>query len=194
MDVNASHPEPDGSLGRILERACEALALAGGMLLVGIMLVSTFSVVGRSLPELFGATGLYVPRLGISGDIELEQMSLGVAVFAFLPLCQLQRANVLVSFFTKNLPVRHRAKFDAAANVLFFGLALTIASQLTRGTLDKLANADTSMVLRIPEWIAYAIALPSIWLLVLVAAYTVARSWSEIRRDRAIGPQAAGEH
>src|SRR5215475_15940409 len=166
--VNASSREPDFLLGRILARVCEALALTGGFLLVGIMLISTFSVIGRSLPELLGAVLPQVPRLGISGDIELEQMALAVAVFAFLPLCQLQRSNVLVSFFTKNLPVRHKAKFDVAANVLFLALAIAIAWQLLQGTFDKVGNADTSMVLRIPEWIPYALALPSAWLLVLV--------------------------
>jgi len=178
----------------MLARVCEALALAGGVLLLGIMLLSTFSVIGRSLPELLGVVALQVPRLGINGDIELEQMALAVAVFAFLPLCQLQRSNVLVSFFTKNLPVRHRAKFDVVANVLFLALSSAIAWQLVRGMLDKVANADTSMVPRIPEWIPYAIALPSAWLLVLVTAYTVGRSCTEIRRDRAVGPHAAGEH
>src|SRR5215475_2323483 len=100
----------------MLARVCEALALAGGVLLLGIMLLSTGSVIGRSLPELLGAVALHVPRLGIKGDIELEQMALAVAVFAFLPLCQLQRSNVLVSFFTKNLPIRLRATFDVVAN------------------------------------------------------------------------------
>src|SRR5262245_18862464 len=190
-ELNASLREPDGPLGRMLARVCEALALAGGVLLLGIMLLSTFSVIGRSLPELLGAVALQVPRLGINGDIELEQMALAVAVFAFLPLCQLQRSNVLVSFFTKNLPVRHRAKFDLAANVLFLALAIAIAWQLLQGTFDKVGNADTSMVLRIPEWIPYALALPSAWLLVLVTAYTVGRSWTEIRSDRPIG---RGEH
>src|SRR5262249_2228099 len=142
-DPNASLREPDGPLGRMLARVCEALALAGGVLLLGIMLLSTFSVIGRSLPELLGVLALQGPRLGINGAIEVEQMALAVAVFAFLPLCQLQRSNVLVSLFTKNLPVRHRAKFDVAANVLFLALALTIAWQLVQGMLDKVANADT---------------------------------------------------
>jgi len=191
--VNASSREPDFLLGRILARVCEVLALTGGFLLVGIMSISTFSVIGRSLPELLGAVGVQVPRLGIKGEIELEQMALAVAVFAFLPLCQLQRSNVLVGFFTKSLPVRHRAKFDVAANGLLLLLAVVIAWQLARGALDKLANAETSMVLRIPEWIPYALALPSAWLLVFVTAYTVARSWCEIRSGQAIGPAAAGE-
>jgi hypothetical protein len=50
------------------------------------------------------------------------------------------------------------------------------------------------MVLRFPEGWAYAVALVFAWLLVIVTAYTVARSALEIKGNRAIGPPASGEH
>jgi len=163
--------------------------MGGGLLLVAIMLVSSVSVIGRGLSHFFGA------RIsGIPGDIEIVQLGCAVAVFAFLPLCQIKRGNVLVGAFTKNLLVRYRSMFDMAANVLFLVLSFALALQLGHGTVEKFRNHDTTMVLRIPEGWAYAVALVFAWLLVVATAYTVARSVMEIATNRAIGPSPSGEH
>ena len=143
--------DPPGSIGRLLERLTELFALFGGLCLLGIMLVQSLSVVGRSLPDLLGVFGLKVPRLTIPGDIEIVQLGCGIAIFFFLPLCQYRRANVMVEFFTQGLPVRFRSAFDAAANVLFLGLVSMITWQLGHGTIEKFTHRDTTMVLRIPE-------------------------------------------
>ena len=69
--------------------------------------------------------------------------SCAVAVFAFVPLCQLQARHVLVGAFTKGLPVRYRAMFDLVANLLFLVLIAVLALQLGRGTQEKFSNHDT---------------------------------------------------
>ena len=163
--------------------------MVGGLLLVAIMLVSSVSVIGRGLSQLLGAK-----LSGIPGDIEIVQLGCAVAVFAFLPLCQLKRANVLVGAFTNNLPVRYRSVFDLAANLLFLMIAFALALQLGHGTVEKFRNHDTTMVLRIPEGWAFAVALAFAWLLAIATAYTVARSVMEIGTNRAIGPRPSGEH
>jgi TRAP-type C4-dicarboxylate transport system permease small subunit len=181
--------EPDGRLGRLLERVCGGVAMLGGLLLIAVMLISSVSVIGRGLSLLLGA------RLsGIPGDVEIVQLGCAMAVFAFLPLCQLKRGNVLVGAFTNGLRVRYRSMLDLAANLLFLVIAATLAIQLGYGTAEKFRNRDTSMVLRIPEGWAYAGALVFAWLLVLATAYTVGRSALEIAKNRAIGPPASGEH
>ena len=185
---------PDTALGLWLERICTAAAMLGGLLLVGIVIVSGISVIGRSLPPIFAALGLSAPVKGIPGDIEMIQLGCAVSVFLFLPLCQIRRGNVLVGIVTKSLRPRCRAVFDLAANLLFLVLAAMLALQLGHGTADKFRDRDTTMVLRIPEGWAYAAALAGLWLLVLVIAYTVLRSALEIATGRAIGPPPAGEH
>ena len=182
-------PQPHGPVGRLLEHVCSAVAMLGGLLLVAIMLVSSVSVIGRGLSLLL-ATRIS----GIPGDVEIVQLGCAMAVFSFLPLCQLKRANVLVGAFTKTLPVRYRSICDLAANLLFLALSFTLALQLGHGTMEKFANRDTTMVLRVPEGWAYAVALACAWLLVIVTAYTVARSALEISTNRAIGPPPSGEH
>jgi hypothetical protein len=185
---------PDTILGLWLERICTAVAMLGGVLLVGIVAVSGASVIGRSLPPVFAALGLASPVKGIPGDVEIVELGCAISVFLYLPLCQLKRGNVLVGVFTKSLRPRYRAMFDLAANLLFLVLAAMLALQLGHGTADKFRDRDTTMVLRIPEGWAYEAALAGVWLLVLVTAYTVLRSVLEIVQDRAIGPPPSGEH
>lgn len=192
--LDRAEPRPDGAVGRVLERICQLVAMLGGVILAGIILVSSVSVIGRSLPQLLLFFGVAVAPIGITGDIEIVQLGCAVAVFFFLPLCQMKRANVLVGVFTKRLPVRYRAVFDLAANLLYLALALVLAVQLGHGTAEKFYNQDATMVLRMPEGWPYAAALGAAWLLVIVTAYTALRSIAEICTNRAIGPQPAGEH
>jgi len=162
--------------------------------MVGLMLMSSVSVIGRSLPQILGILGLRLTPRSIPGDIEIVQLGCAVAIFSFLPYCQLMRSNVFVAFFTQGLRIRYRSLFDLFANGLFLLLACAIAWELGHGTADKLANHDTTMVLRVPESWAYVPALLAASLLVAVTAYTVARSVREIFLDRAVGPQPSGEH
>jgi TRAP-type C4-dicarboxylate transport system permease small subunit len=174
----------DTAIGLFLDRLCGWVATLGGAALIGVMAVSSLSVILRAIPGL----------RSIPGDTEIVQIGCAVAVFAFLPICQLRRSNVFVDFFTAGLPQRLRSFFDLLANLLFLAITVLIAVQLGHGTADKFATRDSTMVLRIPEGWPYAVALVLAWLLVAVTAYTVVRSAIEIARGRAIGPQPTGDH
>lgn len=187
--MSVVEPLPHGPVGRLLDRICAVMAMAGSAILAAIVLVSSLSVLGRSLPQLLGVRGTGVP-----GDVEMVQLGCAVAIYCFLPLCQIRRSNVLVGIFTRHLAVRRRAMFDLAANLLYLALATMLALALGYGAAEKFRNGDTSMMLRIPEGWPFAAALLPSWLLVLAIAYSVLRSLAEIRLDRPIGPPAAGEH
>jgi TRAP-type C4-dicarboxylate transport system permease small subunit len=183
---------PHGVVGAFLERVTGAWALLGGFVLAAIMVIESSSVIGRGLSTTWLGTAL---RLGsIPGDTEIVEVGCAVAIFAFLPYCQLMRANVFVDFFTKGVPLRGRSILDCLANLLFLALALVIAWQLGHAAVEKRMNWDTTTILRIPEAWPYAISLVSAWLLVVTTAYTVLRSMAEIRQNQAIGPQPSGEH
>ena len=186
---SATGPLPDGPIGRLLDRLCAAVAMMGGGIVVAIVAVSSLSVLGRSLPQLAGLRGTGVP-----GDVEMVQLGCAVAIYCFLPWCQLRRSNVLVGVFTRHLAPRWRASFDLVANLLFLALATLLAVTLGYGTAEKFREGDTSMMLRIPEGWPFAAALLPSWLLVLTIAYSVLRNLTEIRLNQAIGPPAAGEH
>jgi hypothetical protein len=78
------------------------VALAGGCLVLAIAVLVTASVVRR-----------WLTSDGIGGDFELVQTGLALGVFAFLPLCQLRDANIVVDTFTARLPARARGGLDA---------------------------------------------------------------------------------
>jgi TRAP-type C4-dicarboxylate transport system permease small subunit len=176
-------------IARFLDRVCAAVAMAGGAIIAAIVLVSSLSVLGRSLPQLAGVRGTGVP-----GDVEMVQLACAVAIYCFLPLCQMRRANVLVGIFTRHLAPRRRGLLDLVANLLYLALATVLALALGYGTAEKFRTGDTSMMLRIPEGWPFAAALVPSWLLVLTIAYTALRSVAEIRLNQPIGPPAAGEH
>lgn len=176
--------DQDTAFGRLLDQLCGWVAALGGVALIVVMAVSSLSVIMRAIPGL----------RSIPGDTEIMQIGCALAIFAFLPICQLRRANAFVDFFTAGLPQRARSFLDLLANLLFLVLTILIAVQLGRGTMEKFATRDSTMVLRIPESWPYALALALAWLLVAVTAYTVVRSGIEIARGRAIGPQPTGDH
>lgn len=148
-----------------LDRLTVLLALVGGVLVLAFALIVTVSVLWRWL---VGA--------GVPGDFELVQTGLALAIFAFLPLCQLHNGNIIVDTFTGRAPLRLQAALDALWALVYAGVALLIAWQTALGARDTLASGTKSMVLGLP--IGWAMALASVfafWLCV-VAGVTARRA------------------
>ena len=79
----------------VFRRIALWFALAGGAAACGLALLTVVSIVMRAT--------LSRP---IQGDVELMQMGIALCISLFLPWCQLQRANIIVDFFTQKLPQR----------------------------------------------------------------------------------------
>jgi len=173
-DTGSVAPEA-GVLGR-LERVARALALAGGTLSIAIAVMVTLSVVLR------GSAGALNPltlplglRIGpIPGDFELVQMATALAAFAFLPLCQARRGNVIVDTFTTRLPRRFQAGLDALWDVVYAAMMALIAWRLAVGAFDAFASHTTTMVLLVPIGPAIAACAVLAAFLALVALATAA--------------------
>jgi hypothetical protein len=75
----------------------------------------------------------------IPGDFELAQIGTAVAVFAFLPYCQVVRGNIVVDTFTSGLPARVRGRIDALWDVVY-AVAMPRRGLSARGTLDTFAS------------------------------------------------------
>ncbi len=141
-------------MGRAVERASVGLALAGGALVLALALLVTTSVARRWL------TSEAVP-----GDFELVQAGLAVAVFAFLPLCQLRGGNIVVDSFTGRVPPRVRAALDGFWALVYAAAAGLIAWQLAKGAAETVASGTTSMVLGLPVgWAIWACTACAAWL------------------------------
>jgi TRAP-type C4-dicarboxylate transport system permease small subunit len=150
--------------GPRLTAFAEALALIGGMLMLVVACLVTVSVLMR-----------WLAGDGISGDFELVQIATGVGAFAFLPLCQARRGNVIVDTFTTGLSRRARHFLDAAWDLTYAALMAIIGWRLVIGAQDAFASQTTSMVLGIPQ--GYAIAACAVMgiFVAVVAAATAAR-------------------
>lgn len=146
---------------RIIEVIAKILALAGGAIAIAVAGIVVASVLGRWL---FAAP--------IPGDFELVQIGTAIAVFAFLPYCQIVRGNIVVDTFTARLPARLRGRMDAIWDVVYAAAMALVAVCLTRGTLDTFASQEVSMVLRIPVWPGVAFGAVSCAYLAIVALAT----------------------
>jgi TRAP-type C4-dicarboxylate transport system permease small subunit len=132
-------PPDDHPAGRAVEAVTRAIALAGGLVLLGAGVLITTSVAMRWL-----AGG------GIDGDFEMMEMANAIAVFAFLPFTQARRGNIMVDTFTGWMPLRARAALDAAWDLLWAGLAGVIAWQSLVGGREEISYGTTTMASGIP--------------------------------------------
>jgi TRAP-type C4-dicarboxylate transport system permease small subunit len=156
--------------GRALHLAATGVALLGGAILFALTLLTVVSVVGRA--------ALSAP---IPGDFELVEVGMAVAIFAFLPYCQIVRGNVIVDLFTTRASPRTRASLDAAGNLIYTAIAALLTWRVALGGLEVRGYGETTMVLRVPVWWGYVPAVLCLAFLTLVCAYTVWRSLQEAR-------------
>ena len=143
----------------LARRAIEWWALAGGVVLLAVALMTTWSafsgwVFGKPLP----------------GDFELTEILVAIAVFAFLPYCQQTDANVTADLFTARAGPRALAAFRLFGGLLALVVALVLAWRTWAGLLDYRKYVETTAILKIPIWWAYVPALASLALLVLACA------------------------
>lgn len=155
---------PDGGLQSRLERMARTVALAGGLLLVGVMGMTVVSVLGR-----------YLFDAPVPGDYEITELACGVVAFAFFPYCRITNANIVVELFTGRMPPRWKAVLDAVHEVVFAIVAGLIAWRLFVGGLHKLADGETTMFLGIPIHWAYFSAMLGGGLLAVVCALLLLR-------------------
>ena len=146
----------------LLHRVIEGWALLGGLLLLAIALMVSYSSAaswffGRPLP----------------GDVELVEMLTAVSVFMMLPYCQLTGANVTADIFTARLGRRAVAALDLLAALVALGFGLLLLWRMYEGLLDYQRYVETTTILKIPIWYAYPWALASLALLALAAVVSV---------------------
>jgi len=155
---------PAGPTG-LIGRAVEWWALLGGIVLSGIVLLTTWSV----------ATG-FVFGKPLPGDFELTEIMVAVAVFSFLPYCQLTDSNVTADLFTAGAGPRTVAALGVLAALLALGISLLLAWRTWAGMLDYRQFVETTAILKIPIWNAYVPALASLGLLVLACAAVLVKA------------------
>ena len=140
------------------------LAIAGGFLMIAVSIMVTVSVVMR-----------WLINESVPGDIELVQIGTAIAVFAFLPICQARRGNIMVDTFTLRLPKRGQLMLDVLWDLAYAGLAAILAWRLGVGAWDTIRSNTVSMMLGLPTGWAIAACAAMVAFLAIVAIATALR-------------------
>lgn len=136
-------------------------ALAGGLVLVAVVAMNVASVIGGAVWKPF------------PGDFEMTQMGVAVAVFAFLPWCQMTRAHVSADIFTMGASRVWRARLGLAASAVALAVALLLFWRMSGGMADQRTYGYTTTILQVPVWLAFVPVLVSLALLVLASLVTL---------------------
>lgn len=164
-------PAVQVKVGGIVSLLARLMALAGGVVLVAITVLTVASITGRSL--------IFLGLSPVPGDFELVESGTAFAVFAFLPWCQMQRGHVTVDIAVAAFGPRVMAWLAFIGNVLMTAVAALIFWRLLLGLADKQIYSETTFILQFPVWWSYLAASFGAGLFVIVCAYTVWRSANE---------------
>lgn len=157
-------------LGRHARIVIRLWALLGGVVLLAVVLINVYSTAARAL---FGTP--------FPGDFEMTEVGVAVAVFAFLPYCQITGANVTADIFTARASARTVAVLQVAASIVAFGFAVLLVWRMWAGMLDQKAYGYTTAILQFPHWIAFLPILASLALLAVSSLMTAGEAWRAAR-------------
>ena len=152
---------------RLLEVLAKLCAIAAGVLLTVVTLMTCVSLLGRNL---IGTS--------IVGDFELSGAAAGAAIALFMPWCQLQRGNIIVDFFTAKAGERTIAGLDRFG-ALLLGLTMALlAWRTTLGGINAWKSGSGTMLIGFPEWIVYAGMVPPLALTAVIGLAQALRGFA----------------
>jgi TRAP-type C4-dicarboxylate transport system permease small subunit len=156
----------------LLRRAVEWWALLGGFVLLGVVFMTSWSA----------TSGVLFAR-PLPGDVELTEMLTAVAVFMFLPYCQLSGANVTADIFTSRAGPRTVAFLSLLSAVVALAFAVLLMGRMYEGMADYREYVETTTILHIPIWYAYVPALASIALLIAASLGSLRQASAGLRGE-----------
>lgn len=151
---------PLGPVGRPLLLASKAMALAGGLVFVVLVVMSIVSIVGRKLAS-----------APVPGDVEVLQMCAAFACASFFAYCHLAGGDVKVDFFTAKASLRTVHLLDAFGSLLFGLVGAALAWRSWVGAMGVQEAGETSVILGWPVWVAQVLMVPGFVLMALAGAY-----------------------
>jgi TRAP-type C4-dicarboxylate transport system permease small subunit len=153
---------------KVLESLAKLCAVAAGMLLIVITLMTCVSLLGRNT---IGWT--------IVGAFELSGSAAGAAIALFMPWCQVRRGNIIVDFFTARASEATQQRLDRFG-ALLLALAMGLMTWRTGvGGLNAWKSQTGSMIMGFPEWIVYVGMVPPLALTALIALVQAVRGFDD---------------
>jgi TRAP-type C4-dicarboxylate transport system permease small subunit len=152
----------------LVSRLITTWALLGGMLLIAVVFMQAWSVIGNQF-------GLPFP-----GDFEMTEIGVSIAVFSFLPYCQLTGANVTADIFTSGASPRVIAVFALLSSGIAICFSLLLLWRMYAGMLDQKEYGYTTAILQFPHWVAFIPILISLALVAVASIVTLQQSTRRI--------------
>jgi len=152
---------------KVLELLAKLCAVAAGVLLTIITLMTCASVIGRN------TTGWT-----IVGDFELSGSAAGAAIALFMPWCQARRGNIIVDFFTAKASGTTREWLDRMGAFMVGAVMALMAWRTTIGGLSAWHSQSGSMMLGFPEWVVYGAMVPPLVLCAAIGFVQALRGFS----------------
>ena len=177
--------------------AAKVMALLGGLLLLVLIVVTCLSVVGRMLNTIgnssfikinFESVSIFLQKFApINGDFELVEMGIALAIFLFLPWCQLNRRHAAVHIFTVRLmSKRGNAVLLLIWEALFVAILGLITVQLYAGMGDRITYNETTFLLQWPVWWPYAACAIAGALATLIGLYSIKMHFDDFASDESM--------
>jgi TRAP-type C4-dicarboxylate transport system permease small subunit len=154
-----------------IERFTRWLALGGGVITLVAIAITLVSVIGRYG---FGAP--------VPGDYELVELVCAVGIFLFFPYAHATSSNIVVEFFTVRFPPRHKRVLDLIHDAIFTGVAALLAWRLSIGLMEKFHSGESTMLIRVPFWWSYSLAVAALILLCVVCIARVLAGIKALRQ------------
>ncbi len=136
---------------KLVYRMAEWLAYIGGLLLSALALMVVVSVTGRAL--------LKIGLAPIPGDFEMVEMGTAIVVFFFLPWCYLKNGHAMVDIVYMHLPRWAQRAVTIGSDLLMLGTWSVLTWRLGIAMMDKFREQETTFILQIPIWWAFAVCL-----------------------------------
>lgn len=170
--------EPPPPAGRarwiaILAAGIRFWALIGGAITLALSVMTALSALSNIF---FGKP--------FSPDHELVKHFIAIAIFMFLPYCQLTGSNVTVDIFTEGMSERGKAAMAAFSSLFALAFSLLLLRQMYLGFFSYLRFPEVTPVLKLPLWTAFPPILVSLALLAAAALITLIEGWQGFRSGR----------
>jgi TRAP-type C4-dicarboxylate transport system permease small subunit len=141
-------------------------AVVGSAIALAVAVMTTVSVVGRAFF-----------KSPIQGDVELTQLGIALSISLCIPWCQLRGANIIVDFFTQDISTKKQGFLDAIGAALVALMCLLLAWRTGVGAMAVREAQESSMILGLPMWWAYASLAPG---LALGGVVALVQAWMRL--------------
>ena len=185
----------------MIESLARGTAILGGLVLCALVVMTTLSILGRTLSDVLssdwatGALGGFSQALldlgvgEIQGNYEILEAGIAFAIFAFFPVCQLYGAHATVDVFTAKLPARASRVLMAFWEVVLTLTLIFISERLFDGMQRYIGNGETTLFLQFPVWWAYLASFCASLVTCVIALYCAALRIGEAVQGRDLLPR-----